>query len=79
MSPRLHPKGPPSGSPCSPRNFGILVKGFFLINELINVWLPWVFVAVRRLSWVAASRVYSLVAMRGLLIAAASFVIEHGL
>ena len=38
----------------------------------------WVFIAVHRLSLVAASRGYSLVAVRGLLTAVASLV-EHGL
>lgn len=47
------------------------MEGFL---KLVNVWLPWVFVAVRRLSWVAASRAYSLVGMCGLLTEVASFV-----
>ena len=42
-------------------------------------WLCWVFVAVHRLSLVAASRSYSLVMVHRLLIAVASFVVEHGL
>ena len=41
-------------------------------------WLHWVFVAVRGLSLVAASGGYSVV-VRGLLIAVASLVMEHGL
>ena len=43
----------------------------------IYFWLRWVFVAVRRLSLVVASGVYS--PLRGLLIAVASLVAEHRL
>ena len=50
-------------------------KFFFLF---FFFWLRWVFVAVRGLSLVAASGGYS-VAVRGLLIAVASLVAEHGL
>ena len=45
----------------------------------VCVWLCWVFVAVSGLSLVAASEGYSLVAVRGLLIAVASLVAEHWL
>ena len=46
---------------------------FFLITCV------WVFIAVYRLSVVAASRCYSLVAIRGLLIVVPSLVAEHRL
>ena len=42
-------------------------------------WLHWVFVAAQELSLVAVNGGYSLVAVRGLLIAVASLVAEHGL
>ena len=45
----------------------------------IYVWLHWVFIAAHGLSLVMMSRGYSLVAVRGLLIAVASLVMEHGL
>ena len=55
---------------------------FFFFNKFIYLfiyfWLRWVFVAVCRLSLVAASWGYSFVA-GGLLIAVASLVAEHGL
>ena len=41
--------------------------------------MHWVFVAVLRLSLVAASEGYSLVAMLGLLVVVVSPVAEHGL
>ena len=41
-------------------------------------WLHWVYTAVHGLSLVIASEGYSLVAARGLFIAAASLVTEHG-
>ena len=50
---------------------------FFL--RFIYFWLHWVFVAVHRLSLVAASGGYFLVAVLGLLIAVAFLVAEHGL
>ena len=52
---------------------------FFLIITYLFIyfWLRWVFIAVRRLSLVAASRGYSLLCER--LIAVASLVAEHGL
>ena len=55
---------------------------FFLINLfilLIYFWLRWVFIAACGLSLVAASRGYSFIAVRGLLIAVASLVAEHRL
>ena len=45
----------------------------------IYFWLRWVFVAAHGLSLVAASRGYSSVAVRRLLIAVASLVAEHRL
>ena len=51
---------------------------FKLINVCMYFWLPWVFIAARRLSLVLASRGCSLVSHR-LLIAVASLVAEHGL
>ena len=46
-------------------------------KKTIYLWMCWVFIAAHRLSLVAASRSYSLVSVRGLLIAAASLVAEH--
>ena len=54
---------------------------FFFFN-LMNVflfWLHWVFIAARGLSLVVASRGYSLVEVRGLLIAVASLIAKHRL
>ena len=56
---------------------------FFFFNSsilkiFIYFWLCWVFVAVHRLSLVAASKGYSVVAVHELLIAKASLV-EHRL
>ena len=48
---------------------------FSLLTRVFSIhyfWLHWVFVAAHRLSLVAESRGYSLVAVRGLLIAVAS-------
>ena len=56
---------------------GPLALYLFFFN-LLYFWLCWVFVAVHGLSLVAASRGY-FVAVRGLLIAVASFVAGHGL
>ena len=53
-----------------------LLSGCFFFK--IYFWLRWVFVALRGLSLLAASGGYS-VAVRGLLIAVASLVAEHGL
>ena len=44
---------------------------------LFNFWLCWVFIAARRLSLVAVSGGYSLVALRGLLIVVASLIAQH--
>ena len=55
---------------------------FFFYKFILFIYyfcLRWVFVAARWLSLVAASRGYSFVAVRGLLIAVASLVAEHGL
>ena len=54
------------------------VKLLLFLNKSIYLWLRWVFVAVRRLSLVAASRGY-FVAVHGLLTVVASLVVEHGL
>ena len=43
------------------------------------LWLRWVFVAMSRLSLIADSGGYSLVGVHGLLIAAASLVVEYRL
>ena len=43
---------------CLTSNFSVFLF-FFLINLFIYLWLRWVFVAVHRLSLVAASRGYS--------------------
>ena len=51
---------------------------FIFLNLFICFWLRWVFVAVHRLSLVAASGVL-FIAVCGLLIAVASLVMEHGL
>ena len=61
--------------------FYLFVFKFYLF---IYFWLHWVFVAARGLSLVAASGGYSslrllFIAVRGLLIAVASLVVEHGL
>ena len=45
----------------------------------VQVWLCWVFIAVCGLSLVWESRGYSLVVVWGLLIAAVSLVVVHGL
>ena len=58
-----------------------LAGGFFTTSATGEacIWLHWVSVAVSRLSLVAVTRVYSLVAVRGHLIAGASLVAERGL
>ena len=57
----------------------LFLINFFKRNLFIYFWLRWVFLAERRLSLVAASRDYSSVVVRRLLIAVASLVAEHGL
>ena len=52
---------------------------FFKNIFIIYLWLHWVFIAVCRLSLIAARGGYSLVAVHGLLITVASLVAEHGL
>ena len=64
-----------TGSPQASKSLSLLKK-FYLFTYL---WLHWVLVAVLWLSLIAASRGYSLVVVHGLLIAAASLVVEHGL
>ena len=70
---------------CSGPGPSLHKSSFFLI---FNFWLHWVFIAALRLSLVAASRGCSLVvasrgcslvAVRGLLVAVASLVVEHWL
>ena len=48
-------------------------------NPFFYFWLCWVFLAAHGLSLVVESRGCSLVVVRGLLIAVASLVAEHGL
>ena len=48
------------------------------LNLYLFIWLHWVFVAAWAFSLVVESKVFSLVAARGLLIAAVSHVAEHG-
>ena len=57
----------------------ILLQVFFFFNNFIYFWLCWVFIAAHRLSLVVVSGGYSLVAMHGRLIVAASLFGEHGL
>ena len=57
----------------------------FFFNKFIYLfiiylfWLLWVFVAVRRLSLVAASGGQSFIAVYRILVVVASLVVEHGL
>ena len=63
-------------------NMGLPSVLFFFFFNLMNVflfWLHWVFIAARGLSLVVASRGYSLVEVRGLLIAVASLIAKHRL
>ena len=62
--------------------YGGFLSFFFFINLFIlfiYFWLRWVFVAVRRLSLVAASRGYSLLWSTGSRHAQASVVVARGL
>ena len=75
-----------SNNECSVGCVGILkstrITFFFLINLFIILfyfWLRWVFIAARGLSLVVAIRGLLFVVVRGLLIAVASLVAEHGL
>ena len=52
---------------------------FFKINLFIYFWLRWVFVAVRGLFSSCGEQGPLFVVVRGLLIAVASLVAEHGL
>ena len=56
-----------------------MLFSFFKINLFIYFWLHWVFVAVQGLCLVVESWGLLFVAVRGLLIAVASLVVEHGL
>ena len=51
---------------------------FFNFYLFIYFWLHWVFFAACRLSLVVASGGYSSLQLRGLLIAVALLVVEHG-
>ena len=51
----------------------------FYFILFIYFWLCWVFVAARKLSLAAASEGLLFIVVRGLLIAVASLVVEHGL
>ena len=51
---------------------------FSFIHSFVNFLLHWVFMAVCRLSLVAASGSHSLIAVCGLLIAGAYLVAQHG-
>ena len=65
---------------CSSKPVSTLETHFLsLKKEFITFWLPLVFVAALGLSLVAGRKGYSLVAVRGLLIAAASLVVMQGL
>ena len=57
----------------------LLAVFFFFKYLFIYLWLCWVFVAALRLPLAAASRRYSLVSVRGLLIPLTSLVAEHRL
>ena len=62
------------------QNLVCIIFIYLFKNKLfIYFWLHWVFVPVRRLSLVVASGGYCFVAVRRLLIAVASLVVEHGL
>ena len=55
------------------------ITGDVIFFFFLYFWLCWVFVAARRLSLVSASWGLLFVAVRGLLIAVASLVAQHGL
>ena len=60
---------------------GLLIL-FFFFNKFIYLfiyWLRWIFIAVRRLSLVAASRGYSLLRCAGFSLRWLLFVAEHRL
>ena len=61
---------------CDPATCLPLPRTFSSFFFLICFWLHWIFVAVNRLSLVAASRGDSLVVVRGLLTAVASLVAD---
>ena len=54
-------------------------NGFFLCVLFCIFWLRWVFIAARQLSLVGGEQGLLFVVVRGLLIAVASLVAEHGL
>ena len=58
---------------------GVTSVGSPPLQIFIYFWLCWVFMAMRGLSQVVASRGYSLVAVHGLLIEVVSLVAEHEL
>ena len=74
-------------SPCIPSLEGTHIAWFFVFffvffslkNLFIYFWLHWVLVAALGLSLVIANYGYSLVAVCGLLIVEASFVVAHRL
>ena len=68
-----------TGQVIKPHRNPFIFFNFLKINLFIYLWLHWVFVAARGLSLVAASGGYSSLLVRGLLIAVASLVAEHGL
>ena len=81
-------RGLPCSSPEDLPNSGIELMsltspafsgGFFTTSASweAHIWLHWVFIASSRLSLVAATGGYSLVALQGHLIAGASLVAEH--
>ena len=55
------------------------IEAFLALFVYLILWLWWVFVAACRLSLVVGSEGYSLVTVRGVLIAVASLVAKHGL
>ena len=55
------------------------ILNFLFIYQFIYFWLHWVFVAARGLFSSCSERGLLFVAVRGLLIAVASLVVEHGL
>ena len=57
----------------------IYIISFFSFVFFFSFWLHWVFIAERGLSLVTASGGLLFVVVRGLLIAVASLVVEHGL
>ena len=79
---KVDPRCPPT-RPLLPFFLKFILFIYLSIYLFIYLWLCWVFIAVvglhHGLSLVAASGGYSFVVVRGLLIAVASLVAEHGL